>query len=163
VARSGRSILLVVLANHEQIWHAALRAQNAVQVEGAVYVAFTLAMDIADVPAVASTLERLTWETTVLDELSTVLSTGLDAAQEAAACNGLCGEQLRYIGEDAGSVIVTVQILPVGVAQALLLTVGSTKPNCNTHTMCVCVCVCVCVLTNSRTRWICSRICKQRS
>lgn len=115
-------------------------AQNAVLVEGAVYVGFTLAMDVADVPAVASTLERLNWETTVLDELSTVLSTGLDAAQEAAACNELCGNQLRFIGVHAGSVVVTIQILPVGVVQALLLTVRSIKANCTTHTMPPCVC-----------------------
>ena len=64
---SGILILLVVLANHEQFL--VCHVQNAAQVEGAVYVGITLAMDIAEVPAITATAERSAWENTFIDEL----------------------------------------------------------------------------------------------
>jgi hypothetical protein len=150
---SGRPILHVALANHELV--VVRRVQNAALVEGAVYAGINLAMDIADVPTISSTLERLNWETTFLDELSIVLSTGLNAAQEASACNERCGDQIRFIGVHAGSVVVTIQILPVRAVQALLLTDRSTL---SAVTPCR-----LAYVPNSRMRWTCSKICKRRS
>ena len=89
------------------------------QVESAVYVGITLAMDIAEVPAVTATAERSAWENTFIDELTTVLSPRLSTAQEAAGCDASCGKQLRFIGVHAASVLVTIQILPVRCACAL--------------------------------------------
>ena len=57
--------------------------------------------------------ERLAWETTFIDQLETVLAPGLSAVQEAAGCGGSCGKQLRFVGAQAASVVVTVQVLPV--------------------------------------------------
>ena len=92
------------------------------QVESAVYVGITLTMDISEVPAVTATAERAAWETTVIDELTTVLSPRLSAAQEAAGCDESCGKQLRFIGVYAASVLLTIQILPVRRVCALQAT-----------------------------------------
>ena len=129
-------------------------AQSAVQVEGSVYVGITLAMDIAEVPAVASTAERTNWESTFLGELTTVLSTGLNAAQEAAACDELCGDQLRFIGVHAASIVVTVQVLPVCAVQfGVVLTTLAALTDTRT--------VLLRVLPSSRTLWTCSKICER--
>lgn len=95
--------------------------KNGVQVEGSIYVGLTLAIDISVVPsAVSASVTRLEWETQFITEMTTVLSSALVATNAiCGSVSGACGPQIRFVGVQAGSVIVTIQLLPPGAADLL--------------------------------------------